>query len=600
MNTATFQLLLVGLIVVMVFVAFVREWASPDIIAMTAFCVILVTGILNTQEILAVFSNPAPITIAAMFVLSAALDRTGTIEALGLVFARLAGKGELRALFVLMVMTATVSAFVNNTPVVVVFMPIVLALARQTGLKASRLLIPLSFASMLGGTCTLIGTSTNLVVDGVARTHGMAPFGMFEFTKLGIIYAVVGIAYLLTVGRFLLPRRETLSTLLIPNDRREFLTQAVISRDSPLLGKKIADTPLAKMKGIRIIEITRGGERLTTPLNEVVFQAGDQLLLKSAVAGVKDIQETAGLALSAKEQLGLQNVETRSAILMEGIIGPQSTMVGKTLRQLNFRQKYGALILAVHRQGKNLREKFENVQLDFGDTLLVEGPVDGIHRLMEERDFLSLTEPKQRPYRRAKAPLAIAVITAVVVLAAFGVLPIAALALIAAVAVVLFRCVDPGEAYEAIEWKVIFLILGMLAVGLSVEKTGGAALIAQGAIDIFGRFGPLVMISITYALAVCITELISNTATAILLTPLVIALAAGMGLDGRPFVVAVMFGSSACFATPIGYQTNTYVYGAGGYRFSDFPRVGLLLNLLLWIVASVFIPIMWPLRPAAH
>ena len=598
-TTETFQLLLVGLLIVGVFVAFLCEWASPDIIAMTALCLILVAGILNTQEVLAVFSNSAPVTIAAMFVLSAALERTGAIEALGLMFSRLAGKGEVRALLVLMVMTATVSAFVNNTPVVVVFMPIVLALARQTELKASRLLIPLSFASMLGGTCTLIGTSTNLVVDGVARSHGMAPFGMFEFTKLGVVYAIVGIAYLLTVGRLLLPRRETLSTLLMPGDRREFLTQAAISKDSPLVGHTIAETPLAKMGEIRIIEITREGERLTVPLNKIVFQTGDQLLLKSAVAGVKGIQETVGITFSPQEKLGLQNVETRSAILMEGIIGPQSTMVGRTLRQLNFRQKYGALILAVHRQGQNLREKFENVRLDFGDTLLVEGPVDGIHRLMEERDFLSLTEPKQRSYRRSKAPIAVAAILGVVVLAAFGVLPIAALAVIAAVAVVLLRCVDPGEAYEAIEWKVIFLILGMLAVGLAVEKTGGAELIARSAVHLFGRFGPVVMISITYALAVGITEVISNNATAVLLTPLVLALAQQMGLDGRPFVVALMFGASACFATPIGYQTNTYVYGAGGYRFTDFPRVGLLLNVLLWIVASILIPIMWPLR-AAH
>lgn len=600
MTVETFQLIFVGLIVVGVFVAFVREWASPDLIAMAALCLVLATGILDTKEILGVFSNSAPITIAAMFVLSAALERTGAIESLGLVFSRLAGKNEIRALLVLMVMTATVSAFINNTPVVVVFLPIVLALSRQTGLKASRLLIPLSFASMLGGTCTLIGTSTNLVVDGVARAHGLAPFGLFEFTKLGVVYAVVGILYLLTIGRMLLPRRETLSTLLMPSDRREFLTQAAISQDSPLVGKTIAETPLAKMGEIRIIEITRKGERLNTPLNEIVFESGDQLLLKSALSGMQGIQETVGIAFSPQEKLGLQNVETRSAVLMEGIIGPQSSMVGKTLRQLNFRQKFGALILAVHRQGHNLREEFENVRLVFGDTLLVEGTADGINRLMEERDFLSLTEPKQRSYRRAKAPIAVAAILSVVTLAAFGVLPIASLAIIGAVLVVLLRCIDPAEAYEAIEWKVIFLILGMLAVGVAVEKTGGAELIARSTVQMFGRFGPVVMVSITYALAVGITELISNNATAILLTPLVLAVAEQMGLDGRPFVVAVMFGASACFATPIGYQTNTYVYGAGGYRFADFPRVGILLNLLLWVVASVLIPLMWPLRPLAH
>ena len=589
-----FNQIVVCILLVLVFVAFIKEWFSPDLVAMGAFVLLLAIGVLDEKSALAVFSNPAPIIVSCMFVLSAALERTGTIEALGEWFEKLAGKKELRVLLVLMLIVAVLSAFVNNTPVVVVFMPIVLALARKHDLIASRFLIPLSYAAIVGGTCTIIGTSTNLVASGIAKESGLDEFGMFEVSKLGIVFVIVTFIYMLLIGRKLLPDRVTLSTLFDSSAGKEFLTSVIISEESELIGKKISETSLSKIRDFRILEVSRSGKKINSPLKDIIFNSGDQLLVKSRVSGVVDVGGNSGIELGFEGGLGLQELQTESAVLIEGVIGPGSSLVGRSIKELNFREKYDVIILALHRRGVNLRDKFEDVRLAFGDTILVEGAPDKINALSQERDFINLSQSNCRPLRRSKVPYAVGALLLFMVLAAFKVAPLIVLALGAALLTLFSRCLEPSEAYEAIDWKVIFMIFGMLGLGTALQKVQVIQILADSltgwALVLKNIY---VLIALIYLLTAILTELISNNAVAALLTPVAISVAQAMDLDARPLVVAVMFAASASFSTPIGYQTNTYIYGAGGYKFTDFTRVGIPLTIILWVISVILIPLMW-------
>ncbi|HIG84787.1 MAG TPA: SLC13 family permease [Verrucomicrobia bacterium] len=589
-----FNQIFVCIILVLVFIAFVKEWFSPDLVAMGALVLLVGAGILPEEKALAVFSNPAPIIVSCMFVLSAALERTGTIEALGEWFGKLAGTREMRILVMLMLIVAPLSAFVNNTPVVVVFMPILLALARKHDLVASRFLIPLSYAAIVGGTCTIIGTSTNLVASGIAKERGLEEFGMFEVSKLGVIFVAVTFFYMLFIGRKLLPDRVTLSTLFESDEGKEFLTVAIISKGSELIGKNIKDSRLGKIRNFRVIEVVRSGNKLTNSIGQIVFEEGDQLLVKTRVEGVIDAGETTGIEIGVEAELGLQRLHTDSAILIEGVIGPGSSLVGRSLKDLNFRERFGVIILAVHRRGVNLRDSFENVKLAFGDTILVEGGVDRINNLSQERDFINLSQPKGRSIRRSKVPFAVGALLLFMVLASFKVAPLIVLALGAALFTLFTRCIEPSEAYESIDWKVVFMIFGMLGLGSALQEVKVVESVAIKVTDWAAILNNIhVLVAVIYLITAVLTEIISNNAVAALLTPVAITIGIALDIDPRPLVVAVMFAASASFSTPIGYQTNTYVYGAGGYKFTDFSRVGIPLALILWALSTFLIPLMW-------
>lgn len=577
-----------------VLIAFLRERLSPDVVAMSAVAVLLVTGILTAGEVLEVFSNSAPITVGCMFVLSAALERTGIIDLMGQAVSRSAGRhSPTRAVIALMASVMVVSAFINNTPVVVILTPVVIALAKTLKSAPSQLLMPLSFAGIFGGICTLIGTSTNILVDGVARKQGLDPFGMFEITAPGAILGLVGTSYMLLIGHRLLPKRETLSSILSDKSKRQFLAEVLVPQDSPVVGKTLAQAHLTQQPNAQVIDVIRHDISMRRILDRLTLEAGDRLVLKTSAGEVMGLRETENLVVGHPG--ALEPIATRKTAVMEGIVGPRSHFIGRRLADLNLRRLYGVYILAVHRQNENLRSNFDQVRLAVGDTLLMEGPPEGLKRLFNRRVLVNLTKPEERPLHREKAPIAILAIVLLMGLAAFNIMPIVALALIAATAVIALGCLRADEAYEAIEWRILMLIFGMLALGSAMEKTGAALLIVEEIIYLAAGLGPITILSIIYLLTSITTELVSNNAAAILFTPIAVGIAQQLGLDPRPFAVAVMFAASATFSTPIGYQTNTFVYNAGGYKFTDFVKVGIPLNLLMWATATLVIPWFWPL-----
>jgi len=585
--------ILTGALIVALFVGFAREWRAPEVIAGLGVAVLLVAGILETGDVLAVFSSPAITTIAAMFVLSAGLVRTGAMDRFARFATEHARSSPALSFFAFLGATAAMSAFMNNTPVVMLMIPVAVQIARQTGQASSKLLIPLSYAAILGGTCTLIGTSTNLLVDTVARDQGLAPFSIFEIAPVGLIAATVGICVMFFARR-LLPDRQSVTTLGAAQPGRRFIVQAVIDEVSPHVGARAKEVIAFNQPDRRIIDVLRGDASLRRDLDDVILEPGDIVVLRSSVAEI--------LSMKEEGQLGgdntLQQTGSRSSAMIEILIGPSARVLGRTLRHLRLRRRFGIYPIALHRGGMNMADRFETTPLAVGDTLLIEGAPDDLTRFADENNLVNVSEPSERGFRRDKAPLAIGIALAVVVGAALNIMPIAGMAMIGAVLVLVTRCVEVDEAVQAVDWRVLGLIAGMLAIGTAMQNTELVAIIVDAIEPWLMGLAPILALACVYILTTALTELVTNNAVAVIITPVAIGLAQALGLDPRPFVVAVMIAASASFITPIGYQTNTLVYNAGGYRFTDFLRLGLIMDATTFATAMLIIPLVWPLVPA--
>ncbi len=584
-------------VVLVVLVVLVWDLAPPDMLFLGATAFFAACGIITPAEAFSGFSNSGMLTVALLFVVAAGLRDTGALDFVGqhiLGRARTAQSAMGRLAFAIVPM----SAFLNNTPIVAMFVPVVLDWCRKHSVSPSKLLIPLSYLTILGGTCTLIGTSTNLVVNGLMIENGLPGMSLFEIGRVGLPYAVVGVAYLLLCGRWLLPERKELLEQL-GESRREYMAEMLVQPGCRLAGQSVERAGLRQLHGLFLTAIERGEETLAPVGPESVIQTGDRLVFTGIVSSIIELEKIPGLVPVADSGFEASPRKQQQHRLCEAVISESSPLVGKTIRGADFRATYGAAVLAVHRGGKRLEQKIGDITLQPGDTLLLQVRPHFLRAYRHDPAFYLISDVADwRPIRRDRAWIAVGLFLTLLVLMTTGWVDGLVAAALVAVLMVAAGCLSSGDARRSVDWQVLITIAASFGVGAALQNSGAATAIASTLVNSTESWGPIAALAVIYLLGSLITEVITNNAAAVLIFPFCLETARLYNVDARPFVMALVLAASASFMTPIGYQTNMMVYGPGGYRFTDFLRIGAPLNFLLWPVAVILIPIAWPFTPA--
>lgn len=581
--------IVLGLLVVAILM-FATEKLSVDIITLLLLVALVLTNTLTPQEAFAGFSNDIIIILSSIFVISGGLQQTGVMDAVGAYLHRVAGQSTKRLTLILMTIVGGMSMLMNNTTTTAVFVPPVLGVARERKLSPSKLLIPLAYASMLGGTCTLIGTSTNVAVSGFIGNLGLKPVSLFELTPIGLIILAVGIAYMLVIGQRLLPDHKE-KDLTSDYAIRDYLSEIVVAPDSPLVGQRLFASDLSKM-GFRVLAVVRGPVKFQ-PEPRTSVSAGDVLLVEGKIDNLIKVKETAGIDIRSELKLSA-DLQTDDIKMAEVLITPQSDLIGRTLSESSFRQRYGLTVLAIYSHGQPVREQLDKIKLRMGDLLLVQGPGDRLASMGRTPDLWVLEELRTSLYRRKKGLYTATFFAVAITLGAFGLIPLSIAFLSAAILTIVFRCITIEEAYEFIDWRLIILIGGMTAFGIAMEKTGAADLLSSWIVYVLKPYGEMVIIAGFFFLTIVLTQPMSNAAAALVVVPVAVSTAQSLGADERTFAIAVMLAGSVSFIAPF-EPACILVYGPGKYKFMDFVKTGFGLTILLSVIVLLFLPVFWPL-----